>query len=79
MASCHGGGCLELQSRSWRWGEEGKLPLRWEVAVLPPQGKGSVSQWPLKESVLRKLPGQETKVPALRLCSVVPHGASKGQ
>lgn len=23
VASCHGGGCLELQPRSWRWGEEG--------------------------------------------------------
>lgn len=63
VASCHRGGCSELQPRSWRWGEEGKLPLRWEAVILPPHGKGSVSQWPLKESALRKLPGQETKVP----------------
>lgn len=26
VASCHEGGCWELQPRSWRWGEERKLP-----------------------------------------------------
>lgn len=72
VASCHGGGCLELQPRSRRWGVEGTLSPRWEVVTLPPHCKGNVPHsGPSEGSVLRKLSGHETNVPAQKGCAVL--------
>lgn len=74
VASCHEGGCWELQPRPRRWGEKGKLPPRWAVVTLLPQHRRNVKQCPLKERFLRKPPGQGTRGPgrphriALRYC-----------
>lgn len=71
VASCHGGGCSELQPRSRRWGEEGKLPLR-------VGGGHSSSPWKrecITAAFERECPQtatrKETKVPAQKGCAVL--------